>query len=153
MIGEQNNLDGICKMLALLLSTASLTLGPFVSPSWHVRPTSFETMKSSLIQWRKDYDHGSDDFNSTLEMIAWHKTTEDKPACVGLYDNNNLRALAQMRKLVDDDRVELRSIITPRYETEAGTILLKMISKQTEVDWQAMKANQRWYIATIFARC
>lgn len=138
-------------MLTLLLTTPGLTLGPPVSPAWHVRPTSFETMKMTLINWRDTYEHGSEDFNSTLEMIAWHKTTKDKPACLALYYNHDLRALAQMRH--HNEQIQLRSIITPRYEAEAGTILLLKIIRQTDVtiDWEAMKTNKRWYLAAIFA--
>ena len=112
-------------------------------------------MKRTLVAWRDGYEHGSDDFNSTLEMIAWYKTTTDIPSCLGLHHNQDLRALAQIRitrpKQSAPPRLYLRSVITPCGEDVAGTILMyKLLSQDVSPDWDHLQKNSRWYLAALF---
>jgi len=118
--------------------------------SWNVRPVNFNTMQYTLTTWRNDYCEGSFEYNSTFEMIGWHASTKSNKGCFGLYHNYKLRALSQVYR--QNDEVFMRSIITPNDEDIAGTILMYKILQfdDIEVDWDAIKKNSRWYIASSF---
>ena len=125
------------------------------SPFWSVRPVEFDTMKRTLVAWRDGYQHDSDDFNSTLEMIAWHKATTDVSSCLGLHYDRDLRALAQIRITRPlqsaPPRLYLRSIMTACGEDVAGTILMyKLLSQDVSPDWEDLRKYNRWYLAALF---
>lgn len=129
-----------------ILSVVPSLLVPDVS--WHVRPVQYDTMRSTLQYWRQEYDKWSYEYQGSIEMVEWHATSEFK-GCLGLYHNQQLRALSQVYK--SDTGVVMRSVLTPADEDVAATILIyKMLQNGVEVDWCALKQNPRWYIAASF---
>lgn len=120
--------------------------------SWNVRPVKYDLMKSTLTTWREEYLEESHEYKNTFEMIGWYATFKQPKCCFGLYHNYELRALAQVYK--ENDKVFLRSVITPNEEDTAGTILMYKILKfqEIEVDWNAIQQNARWYTAALFIK-
>lgn len=133
-------------MLSLIF-TALSSLVPNLS--WDVRPVHYSVMKSTLSAWREDYDKSSYEYKSSFEMIGWYATTMHNKGCFGMYHNNNLRALSQVYQSGSD--VCLRSVLTPKGEDIAGTILMyKILEFDIKVDCEAMRQNPRWHIAALF---
>jgi hypothetical protein len=109
-------------------------------------------MESTLTTWREEYHDASFEYKSTFEMIGWHASTKSSKGCFGLYHNYELRALSQVYR--QNDKILLRSMITPSDEDTAGTILMyKVLSfDDITVDWDAIQKNLRWYVAALFMK-
>jgi hypothetical protein len=134
-----------------MISIILFTLNLLVPSPWNVRPVYLDTMKSTLSLWRKDYESSSTEYKSSFEIVGWHASTNYTKMCFGIYHKDKLRALSQVYRTGDDTR--LRSVITPKDEDVAGTILMyKIFQCHTKVDWCAIQNNPRWYIAAIFMK-
>ncbi len=125
--------------------------------SWVIKPLQFTSLVSTLSIWRPGYERSSAEYECSLEMIEWYKMKEDsvcRKGCVALYYVHDLRALAQFYQTKNSDRIVLRSLITPKHEYIAGTILLYKVinADEMDIDWDALCKNHRWYIAASFLK-
>jgi len=88
-------------------------------------------------------------------MIEWYKRKDEgirHKGCVGMYHVNDLRAIAQFYQPMDSGNIILRSLMTPRDETIAGTILMYRVinTSDLDIDWCALQKNPRWFVAANF---
>ena len=140
-------------MLVLnLLFCPSLLPAPI---SWTLKPMQFSSMMSSLSLWILKYERSSVEYECSLEMIEWYKRKDEDVShkgCVGMYHVHDLRAIAQFYQPRDSEQIILRSLITPRDEIIAGTIMLyKVINTDDfDVDLYALQKNPRWFVAANF---
>ena len=135
-----------------ILFCSSLLPAPI---SWTLKPLQFSSMMSTLSLWIRKYERASVEYECSLEMIEWYKRKEkgvSHKGCVGMYHVHDLRAIAQFYQPRDSKQIILRSLITPRDETIAGTILLYKVmnTDDFDIDLYALQKNPRWFVAANF---
>ena len=96
---------------------------------------------------------------STFEMIGWHLTAPGRHGCVALYENEHIRALAQIREDTCthesalhrryESRYLVRAIATDATECDAGSdLLLRLLREGVLIDWDSL--TSRWYVAACY---
>tara|TARA_Y100000992_G_scaffold121706_2_gene79752 strand:+ start:2153 stop:2629 length:477 start_codon:yes stop_codon:yes gene_type:complete len=138
------------------VATFTITLLQHSPNPWILKPITGGMLKTSVTHWRESFDSRSENFLSSMEMIAWQMTTSQNNTAVGLYYYSQLRAVAQITHARDEEgnvTALLRAVCTPNEEDVAGSILVRtLLSYDVDVDWGELKKNPRWYVAALYLK-